>query len=336
VQRLNISSLLTALLIGLAPVGGALAQQDPWLPRAGDALVPDASRPYVPGAIRQLATRFDVIGAPAHFDQVVQIVDFPAGTWTPLHTPGGHIYNTVIDGAISTRLPATGRVSEPALANRLCDESADVRWRMLAGMEAAAIYASLEPATPASCEQGVHQTETTYRAGDTFVQKPGEFIQVGNASTGNTRILTTAVLPSGAPLTIYQDGFTSSDFPSLANWNYTHDIVFSAPGPETVHRSVTGIDRPEGTSELVQLVLDLTALQPLSNIIGNEVREGCASAWVRLAGDTLIVYPRVFEHVATNLCVSSDYAPIHVAPNPSYGSVSALDDFDLQRAGHPD
>jgi quercetin dioxygenase-like cupin family protein len=60
-----------------------------------------------PGPVTRFPTRFDVVDAPAHFRQVLMIVDFPAGTWTPLHTPGGHVYATVIDGEISTRTGAT-------------------------------------------------------------------------------------------------------------------------------------------------------------------------------------------------------------------------------------
>jgi hypothetical protein len=46
------------------------------VPHDGPALVPDV------GQTAPLA-------APVHLDQVLLIVDFPAGTWTPIHTPGG-------------------------------------------------------------------------------------------------------------------------------------------------------------------------------------------------------------------------------------------------------
>jgi hypothetical protein len=273
-----------SLLIVIVAPGGALAQQAGTQSEIGpSALLADADRfaPVVDprGPIRQLPTRFDVVNAPALFDQVLQIVDFPAGTWTPLHTPGGFVYTAVIDGAISIRTPE------------------------------------------------MRGDYVTYEAGDTFIQRPGEHVQVGNASAGITRIMATAVLPARAPLTIYQDGFTSNAYPTLTNWNYTHDLDFPVPGPETVYRSVSEVTRPEGPIELVQLVLDLGALQPppsvpdwaqlaalygvpgLASPSGEEVRESCGTAWGRLAGDSLTVYPHQFERVATNLCVSSAYVP---------------------------
>lgn len=277
--QLTTRILLASLLIGLVPAGAAQAQQEP------------------PGTIRQFPTRFAVVDAPEHFDQVLQIVDFAPGAWTPIHTPGGYVYNTVLDGAISTRRsPLTGDVDE-----------------------------------------------VTYEPGDTFVEKPGDFVQVGNASSGTGRILATAVLPARAPLTIYQDGFTSSAYPSLTNWNYTHDLLFSTPGPETVHRSVTHVDRPEGPFELVQLVLDVSALHSAGSnpdwaqlaalyyVLGNgnttsdQVGESCLNIWGRLAGDAQTVYPHQFERAATNLCVSSAYMPIP-GGRPNARAVDALDD----------
>jgi hypothetical protein len=73
------------------------------------------------------------------------------------------VYTTVIDGTISTRSLSKMGVHESAIANRLCDETADVRWSMLVAMERDAIYVGGEPATPAGCDQGVRQTEGTYK-----------------------------------------------------------------------------------------------------------------------------------------------------------------------------
>jgi quercetin dioxygenase-like cupin family protein len=278
--------LLAFLLIGLVPPGGALAQQDPppvsvgeaphiWLPAGPDASGPDVTLVPQPSPMSQFQTRFAVVDAPAQFDQVLQIVDFPAGTWTPLHTPGGYVYTTVIEGAIITRSTRRGDVFEAA-----------------------------------------------YEPGETFVETPGEYMQVGNATTANTRIMATALLPARAPLTIYQDGFTSSAYPTLANWNYTHDLNFPLPGPETVYRSVSEVKRPEGAFDLVQLVLDLAAFPPVTNDSGDEVRGSCQPAWSRLAGDTLGAYTHQFERVAANLCVSSGYEARPVAP-----SAAVLDDY---------
>jgi hypothetical protein len=52
------------------------------------------------------ATRFDVVDAPEQFDQVLLIIDFPSGAWTPSHSPGGVFYVTVLDGEISKRISA--------------------------------------------------------------------------------------------------------------------------------------------------------------------------------------------------------------------------------------
>jgi hypothetical protein len=54
---------------------------------------------------------------------------------------------------------------------------------------------------------------------------------VGNASAASARVVATAMLPMNAPLTIYRDGVTSNAYPSLADWNYSHDIGFGVLGP---------------------------------------------------------------------------------------------------------
>ena len=88
-HRLTIRVLLASLVIGLVSPGAALAQ--------------GPSAPARPP--RHFERSFGVVDAPEQFDQVLQIVDFAAGsTWTPLHTSGGYVYSTVIDGAISTRV----------------------------------------------------------------------------------------------------------------------------------------------------------------------------------------------------------------------------------------
>src|SRR5205085_84697 len=99
------------------------------------------------------------------FDRVLLIIDFPGGAWTPPHTPGGHLYVSVIDGEVSTR-------SAGAPAGQ----------------------------------------EDTYPAGTTFAANPGEYLEVGNATAANARVIATAVLPKGAPLTIDDAGFSSDAF----------------------------------------------------------------------------------------------------------------------------
>ena len=272
VHKLTIRVLLASLVIGLVSPGGALAQ--------------GSSAPA--GPPRHFERSFGVIDAPEQFDQVLQIVDFAAGsTWTPLHTPGGYVYSTVIDGAISTRVStATG---------------------------------------------GAY--EATYEAGETFVEKPGDYVQLGNASAGNTRIMATAVLPKAR---------ATDDLPGRF-----HQRRLSCPlgsGPETMYRSVIAVDRPEPAFELVQLVLVPAASPPpivpewaqIAALYGvpTEARESCHMAWGRVAAETQTVsheymslvalYARNFERVLHNLCVSSAYVPLRVAS----------DGLDLERAAN--
>jgi LPXTG-motif cell wall-anchored protein len=89
---------------------------------------------------------------------------------------------------------------------------------------------------------GVPGSEKKYPVGGTFVETPGEFMEVGNAGTAPARVLATAVLPKGAPLTINQQGVTSQNPP---------------PGPTVVHRATAEADRPGSAFELVQLRLEI-------------------------------------------------------------------------------
>jgi len=188
VQRLTLPILLATLVIGVVPSSGALAQQTP------------TPIPLVapPGPVSHFATRFDVVDVPEQFNQVLMIVDFPVGAWTPPHTPGGYVYTTVIDGEISTRM-----VSMPG-------------------------------------------QEATYPAGTTFFEKPGEYVQVGNASAASARVISTAMLPVGVPLSVDQNGFTIDAYAAVSDGS----------GPTTVDRASIQVDRPSGAFELVQLVLD--------------------------------------------------------------------------------
>ena len=136
-RQRTLPSLLAVLLLGLAPGGGALAQQAP-------TPVPLVAPP---GPVSHFPTRFDVVDAPERFARVLLIVDFPGGAWTPPHAPGGYLYASVIDGEISTRTPgAPGQVE-------------------------------------------------TYPAGSAFTASPGEYLEVGNATAANARVVATALLP---------------------------------------------------------------------------------------------------------------------------------------------
>lgn len=190
-----LGALLSTLVLG----GGVFLQQ---------ASAPDPlSTPRGPQT--QFPTRFDVDDAPAHFSQVLLIVDLPRSTWTPPHLSGGYVYTTVIEGEVTTRIGAAS------------------------------------------------DQETTYQAGETFVEAPGELLQVGNDGAGNARVMSTALLPTHAPLTIYGDGLTSNSYPTLTDWYAARDIQLDVRGPTTLGRSSIEVDRPESAFELVQLVLEL-------------------------------------------------------------------------------
>jgi quercetin dioxygenase-like cupin family protein len=92
VIRQRIPSILAALLVGLVPLGAVRAQSATPGPLAGP-----------PGPVTHFPTHFLIADAPEQFDQVLMVIDFQPGSWTPPHMPGGNVYNTVIEGAISIR-----------------------------------------------------------------------------------------------------------------------------------------------------------------------------------------------------------------------------------------
>src|SRR4051812_13056901 len=139
---------LVALLLGLTPVGAALAHEGLQAPPVAAA----------PGPVFRFMTRFDVASAPERFDHITLVLDFAPGAWTPPHTHGGYVYTTVIEGEMSGRMAST-----PA-------------------------------------------TEKKYRVGETWVETPGEYMEVGNVGTTKARLLATAILPKGAALTTNQGG----------------------------------------------------------------------------------------------------------------------------------
>jgi hypothetical protein len=99
--------------------------------------------------------------------------------------------------------------------------------------------------------------EASYQTGSTLVESPGEGLHIGDAGPASARVISTALLPTNAPLTMYQNGLTSNAYPTLTDWFWVQDIDFGVPCPITVSRSTVEVDRPEGAFDLVQLVLDL-------------------------------------------------------------------------------
>ena len=99
--------------------------------------------------------------------------------------------------------------------------------------------------------------EDTYPAGSAFTANPGEYLELGNASTANARVIATALLPKGAPLTIDQAGFSSDAYSGPTDGYNVLDSVARAPRPTTVYHSSIAVERPAGAFELVHVVLDL-------------------------------------------------------------------------------
>jgi quercetin dioxygenase-like cupin family protein len=185
---------------------------------AGAVLLRALSPPQAPVLAPQVAvqapdsrflTRFTVTDAPDRFEQVLMVVDFPPRTWTPVHAPGGNVYNTVIDGQISVR------------------------------------------------QAGVPNSEMTYPAGDAFVETSGEWMQIGNSTDTNARVIATALLPGGARFTIDQRGVSSDQYPDFGAAYRAVDTVARPGGPILVYRSSSTVDRPASTLDLAQWLVEL-------------------------------------------------------------------------------
>jgi LPXTG-motif cell wall-anchored protein len=86
--------------------------------------------------------------------------------------------------------------------------------------------------------------QQTYQVGESFVETPGDIMEIGNSGTVKARVIATAILAKGVSLTINQDGGTSANPP---------------PGPTVIHRATAEFNRPAGEVELIQLLLDFPA-----------------------------------------------------------------------------
>jgi hypothetical protein len=60
--------------------------------------------------------------------------------------------------------------------------------------------------------------EASYQTGSTLVESPGEGLQIGDAGPARARVISTALLPTNAPLTMCQNGLTSNAYPTLTDW----------------------------------------------------------------------------------------------------------------------
>ena len=90
-------------------------------------------------------------------------------------------------------------------------------------------------------EQG---NEKTYKAGESFTETPGEYLEIGNAGQELVTVSAAALLPKGAALSTTKEGINTDNAP---------------PGPTTVSRNVMTVTKALGEFELVQLVVDFPA-----------------------------------------------------------------------------
>lgn len=85
---------------------------------------------------------------------------------------------------------------------------------------------------------------TTYRAGDTFTERPGVLYEGGNTSAAPARLVVTYLVPKGASLTTLADGGSSEKLP---------------PGPTTVAQSSVEVPQAPADFQVVQRLLEYPA-----------------------------------------------------------------------------
>lgn len=89
--------------------------------------------------------------------------------------------------------------------------------------------------------QGV---EKVYKAGESFTETPGEYLEIGNAGQELVTVSAAALLPKGAALSTTKEGINTENAP---------------PGPTTLYKHVLPVSEPLGEFELVQLLVDFAA-----------------------------------------------------------------------------
>jgi quercetin dioxygenase-like cupin family protein len=100
------------------------------------------------------------------------------------------------------------------------------------------------------------ELEQTYAAGTSFTVAPGEYVELGNASAAPARVVATALLAKGAPLTIDAAGFSRDVYSGPTDAYFLADSGAHPPSPRVIHHSSIEVERPAGAFELVHLVLD--------------------------------------------------------------------------------
>jgi LPXTG-motif cell wall-anchored protein len=83
--------------------------------------------------------------------------------------------------------------------------------------------------------------EKKYKTGESFVEAPGAYLEIGNASTSGVHVAVVALLPKGAVLTTNKDGAASQNPP---------------PGPTTIGRTQMAVTNLHDNYDVIQLVLE--------------------------------------------------------------------------------
>jgi quercetin dioxygenase-like cupin family protein len=86
--------------------------------------------------------------------------------------------------------------------------------------------------------QGV---EKVYKAGESFTETPGEYLEIGNAGQDLVTVSAVALLPKGATLSTTKEGVSTDNAP---------------PGPTTVYKTSLVVTESLGEFDLVQLIVD--------------------------------------------------------------------------------
>lgn len=138
------------------------------------------------------------------------------------------------------------------------------------------------------------KAEHIYKVGESFMEWPGVFLEVGNAGANAASVAAAALLPKGEKFTTVKDGISTDSAP---------------PGPTTRYQYKQPITEPLGEFELIQLVLDFApgAWTPphshgatlLVTVLEGEVtvREEGKAEQTYKAGESFMEWPGVFLEV---------------------------------------
>jgi quercetin dioxygenase-like cupin family protein len=99
--------------------------------------------------------------------------------------------------------------------------------------------------------------EETFQPGGTIALNNGDYVEMGNATSGSARVIATAILPMRAPLTIDPAGFSNDAYSGSTQGSGVLDSVVHTPRPTTVYHSAIAVERPTGVFAVAHVLLDL-------------------------------------------------------------------------------